>query len=99
MSTAVFHDEGRRLRALACRDGVTVAFGPHAEREMRKDRLTRVDVLSILRRCSVIGCELHLLEWRWTASGRTCDGELVEIVCVIEEEKIRIDVVTVWKKK
>jgi hypothetical protein len=99
VATAVFHDEARRLRTLANTDGLSVAFSPHAEREMRKDGLTRVDILSILKRCAVVASELHGLEWRWTATGRTCDGDQVEMVCVAEEEEIRIDIVTVWKKE
>jgi Domain of unknown function (DUF4258) len=98
VATVVFHDEARRLRTLANKDGVAVAFSPHSEKEMRKDGITRVDILSILKRCTVIGCELCAIEWRWTARGGTCDGENVEIVCIPEEELIRIDVITVWRK-
>jgi hypothetical protein len=98
VGVSTYHDEARRLRALANVDGLTVAFSPHAEQKMKLNGLTRVDVLSILQICSVIRCELHCLEWRWTARGRTCDGETVEIVCVAKEELIRIDVITVWAK-
>jgi hypothetical protein len=97
VATVVFHDEARRLRTLANNYSVAVAFSPHAEKEMRKDRIDRVDISSILKRCSVIGCELYALEWRWTATGRTCDGENIEIVCIPKEDLIRIDVITVWK--
>lgn len=98
MAIFVFHDEAKRLRTLAKKDGVTVAFSPHAEKEMRKDGITRVDILSILKRCAVTRCELYALEWRWTATGRTCDDENIEIVCIPEEELIRIDVITIWRK-
>ncbi len=99
VAIVVFHDEAKRLRTLANKVGLAVAFSPHAEKEMRKDGIDRVDVLSILKRCAVIGCELYALDWRWTATGRTCDGENVGIVCIPTEELIRIDVITVWKEK
>lgn len=96
----VYHDEARRLRALAVDPGVDFAFWRHAEIEMRKDRIDRTDILSICKRGSVIRNELHRgSEWRWTAQGRDCDGRLIEVVVIADEQGRRIDVVSAWAVK
>jgi hypothetical protein len=66
---------------------------------MRKDGLDFVDVRSSLQRGSVISVESHGSEWRWTVSGRNCDGEQIEIIVAVDEDAERIDVITVWKRE
>jgi hypothetical protein len=97
--TAVYHDEGRRLRAVAKDRLVRFAYTTHALAELRKDQLTKVDVEFVLKRAAIVGIGSSKGEETWNAQGRDTDERLVEIVIVLYEYEKKIKIVTAWHVK
>jgi hypothetical protein len=50
---ASLEDEASKLRSLARRRGVRFLYRRHAEEELRKDGIPKIDVENMLRRCRV----------------------------------------------
>jgi len=98
MSQFVYHDEARRLRTLASNENVLVFFSPHAEGQMAKRKISKIDIMSILKRSSVVNSEFVDYEERWTAQGPDADGRVIHVVGVARERELSIDVVTAIAK-
>lgn len=92
MPRAVFHFEGRKLRALASSPDVTIYFTAHAEQRMRERGVSRIDIQSILRTGTVAEVQG---DGRWLAQGRDQDGRTIRVVVVAEEREIEITIITV----
>jgi len=90
------HDAGRRLRALARDPGVRLRFREHALREMAKDGIAQPDILSMLKRCSVVKVEQNRVEETWNAVGTDRDETRITAVILVDEIVITIKVVTAW---
>ena len=86
-------DAATIIRSLAA-SGARIWFSKHARDEMRKDELNEVDVREGLVGCSVVRCELHGMEWRFTCRSRSRLGAIfeapVEIVPDGEGEALRV---------
>lgn len=98
-----FHDEGRRLRALASDPDVLILIPPegprgHARQRMRERRISRATVERILKAGAVIEVERPLRgEERWKAQGTDVDGNIIHIVIIPRETEIEIEVITVFE--
>ena len=53
MAAANLDDEGSRLRSLARHLGIRFLYRVHAEQELAKDGIPKIDVENMLRRCRV----------------------------------------------
>jgi hypothetical protein len=92
-----FHDLARSIRVLAVDPRASFVFWGHAEGEMRKDGIARVDILNVLKRESVIAEEMHGTIWRQTVRGRDNDGDVITVVIEMNEVEWEIAVVTAWR--
>lgn len=91
-----FHDEGRRLRALASDPDIDIFFSVHARRRMGERKVAKFVVERIIGAGSVIDVECPLGgEERWTAQGMDADGRAIHVVLIPREAEIEIDVITV----
>jgi len=95
---ALFRDETQRLHRLANVDGVSLRTMPHADREMRKDGITKVDVRTMCKRGFVSGIEMVGRQWRWTVEARDSDGRGITAVIEAEEDGYRLLVITAWSR-
>jgi hypothetical protein len=64
---------------------------------MAKDKVTELDVRSMLRRCAVVRVEQNRFEETWNAQGSDADGKRITAVVVAYEDIVTIKVVTVWR--
>jgi hypothetical protein len=85
------------IRDLSRRIGVDFRFERHAEEEMRADGVSRLDVQNALRNCSVVKEQDHDPFVRYLVAGPDTDGRRISVVIEIEQERLTIHVVTVWK--
>lgn len=92
-----FQSTADAIRRLARKRGVTWEFDSHGEKEMRKDRIDRLDVQNALSVCKVIKEQFHDPFWRYVTVGPDTDGRKITVVIELEEMWLRIFVVTVWK--
>lgn len=98
-----FHEEGRRLRALASDPAVLIFIPPegprgHARRRMRERGILTATVERILKAGAVIQVEHPLRgEERWTAQGTDADGNIIHVVVIPRETEIEIEIVTVFE--
>ena len=99
MAQPVYHNEAKRLRELANDSEVVFSYTRHALEEMRKDQVWKLDVESVLRRCSVVRVELNLGEEAWNARGQDTDERMLEIVVVAYETDLRIKIISAWERK
>ncbi|KAI93623.1 hypothetical protein T281_15530 [Rhodomicrobium udaipurense JA643] len=91
-----YEDEGSRLRKLASTPGISLAFSRHAEDEMRKDGIVKLDIANMLKRCMVTKIEDCRDETSWRAEGKDNDGRKIAAEVVVYEDRIRIKIVTAW---
>jgi hypothetical protein len=92
-----FEDEASRLRKLARNPNVLVWWTDHAEIERKKDRIAKIDVQNMLKRCRVSNVEDTGGEEGWRAEGTDIDGRrIVAIVVPYEDDPPEIKVVTTW---
>ena len=96
--TANFENEASRLRRLARRDGVRFAYRKHAEDEMANDKVYKIDVENMLRRCRVTLVEEKKSETTWRAEGKDTEGRSIAAVVVAYEDLIKVKIVTAWAK-
>ncbi len=89
----------KTIRDWIRREDVKLTFSKHAEDEMRNDRLTRIDIVRILRSCAVMESHMGRFDWLYTAESKTVDGDAVAVVVALFEAEIRIEVVTVFKRE
>ncbi|MEX2632129.1 MAG: DUF4258 domain-containing protein [Tistlia sp.] len=95
----VHHDEGRRIRELANNPSTRFLYRKHAQEEMRNDHISKLDVLYVLRRGSVVRVEQSLGDETWNVRGSDGDGRRLEIVVVAYEDRVRVKVITAWARK
>ena len=76
------------------RAGGAVGFRDHAREEMKKDDLTEVDVLTVLKGCAVVERQG---ERKFRAEGSTESGERVTVILVLFRDRTGLLVWTVWK--
>ena len=86
-------DAATTIRSLVA-GGARIWFTKHARDEMRKDELNEVEVRDGLIACTVVRCELHGLEWRFTCRSRSRSGATFEAPVAIvpdgDEEALRV---------
>jgi hypothetical protein len=91
-----FHDEGRRLRALASDPDIQIFYSGHAELRMAEREISRFVVDRIIRAGSVIDVECPLgSDERWKAQGMDTNGRTIHVVLIPHEAEIEIDIITV----
>ena len=90
-----FEDEASRLRALASNRRTRIRYTKHAEEELIKDDIAKIDVENMLRRCRVTLVE-QKQELTWRAEGTDSDGRKIAAVVVAEEDVLKVKVVTGW---
>ncbi len=76
---------------------VRFRFREHALVEMAKDKVTELDVRSMLCRCAVVRVEQNRFEETWNARGGDVDGRQINAVVVAYEDTVTIKIVTVWR--
>ncbi len=93
-----FERESSKLRALATA-GAYVWFTKHAEAEMKKDGIEKIDVINMLSRCVVTLTEVSGGEDTWRAEGRDVDLRTIVAVVVCYDDQHEIKVITGWARK
>ena len=84
------------IRSLARKRGVSWEFDSHAEEEMRKDNIDRLDVQNALSDCKVTEEQYYEPFWRYVTIGPDTDGRKITVIIELEEMCLRIFVVTAW---
>jgi hypothetical protein len=95
-----YEHEASRLRNLA-RGRALIWFTRHGEVERKQDKIEKIDVSNMLKRCSVTLTEINKKsgEEEWRAEGTDSDGRAITAVVVADEGACEIKVVTAWAKK
>jgi Domain of unknown function (DUF4258) len=93
------HHKGSILRALALNLKVRLVFTDHALEEMARDNISQLAVRSMLRRCSVGRVEQNRFEETLEAKGSDVDGKQITAIVVVEDDIVRIKVITAWATK
>ena len=96
MTTAVFHNEKSILRRVIKAKEVRFKWTPHALKEMSNDGITKDDIKKVLRTGTVCRAEPFSFEERWNCRGKDLDDRKIEVVVVVQEELIKVKVVTAW---
>lgn len=96
-TSMAYENHAGRVRKLAGAKNVRIVYWDHALKEMAKDSISMLSVLSMLRRCSVELVETRNFQERIRAVGRDVDGNKITTVVVLTEETITIEVVTAWR--
>ncbi len=91
-------DEASKLRSLARRKGVRFLYRRHAEQELRKDNIPKIDVENMLRRCQVSMVEERDGELTRRAEGTDVDGRPIVAIVVPYEDEGAIKIITGWAK-
>ena len=91
-----FENEASRLRGLAVNPAVRFRWTFHAEKELLKDEIPKIDILNMLKRCRVTLVEMSKGEETWRAEGRDADGREITAVVVVYEDAILIKIITCW---
>jgi hypothetical protein len=93
--------EASRVRSLARDRRVLVWFTGHGGEERQNDDIPKIDVVNMLKRCSVTRVEVNNKsgEEEWRAEGKDSDGRGITAVVVLDEDALEIKVVTTWAKK
>lgn len=98
-----FEHECGRLRKAASHHDVTIFFRKHAEIELAKDGIEKIDVANMLCRCVVTLVETNHKrgEDEWRAEGADSDGRRIaaEVVLYDEDDPPAIKVITGWAGK
>jgi len=94
-NVALFENEGSRLRELARDPNVLIIFTKHAQDRMRERSVSRIDIQSILKRCSVVKFEESRWEETWRAEGKDRDGRVLQVEVVPYERELEIKIITV----
>ena len=77
-------DAVRIIRSIARDPEKLIQFRvPHAVKRLREHQLNAADIRFALRGCAVVASEFHGEELRHTCSGRTREGEVVEVPVAI----------------
>jgi hypothetical protein len=94
------HEAGR-LRNLARAGRVLIWFTGHGGEERQNDDIPKIEVVNMLKRCSVTLVEVNNKsgEEEWRAEGKDGDGRGITAVVVVDEDALEIKVVTTWAKK
>jgi hypothetical protein len=66
---------------------------------MEKDRIGKLDVTAMLRRCRVVAAEQNRFEECWTAEGGDLDGNQITAIVVAYDERMTIKVITAWRRR
>lgn len=91
-----FESQASRLRRLARRRDVLFLYSEHADVELAKDGLCKIDIENMLRRCRVTLVEESDGEEAWRAEGTDRDRRRIAACVVPYEGKIWIKVITGW---
>jgi hypothetical protein len=96
-----FESEAARLRKLAQNRNVSFWWRGHAEVERKKDRIAKIDVHNMLKRCLVSNVEESDGEEAWRAEGTDIDGRRICAIVVPYEDdhNPEIKIITTWAKK
>jgi hypothetical protein len=96
-----FESEASRLRNLARNPDVLVWWVPHADDERKKDKIAKLDLQNMLKRCSVSNVEDTYGEEGWRAEGTDIDGRRICAIVIAyeDEDNPEIKIITVWAKK
>ena len=71
-------------------------YTSHALDEMKADKIVRIDVENMLRRCRVTLVETKKGEETWRAEGTDNNGRGITAVVVAYEDVIRVKIITAW---
>lgn len=99
MTAASLEDEASKLRSLARRPDVRFLYTRHAEEELSKDGIPKLDVENMLRRCRVTLVEENRGELTRRAEGTDIDGRPIAAIVVPYEDKGSIKIITGWAAK
>ncbi len=72
-----------------------IVFSVDVEAQMRDLKVSRADILHVLRAGDVVGSEKTERGANWTVEGRTCDDEWLRIELDVEVNIIRVVVIGV----
>ncbi|WP_299436760.1 DUF4258 domain-containing protein [uncultured Rhodospira sp.] len=92
-----YHDETRRIHALARDPATRWKWTGHAEARMRERDISRLDVRTVLQRGAVVRVEQPRFEVTWNVRGRDGDGRPLEIVVVARDDALFVTVITAWE--
>ena len=73
----------------------------HADVERQKDKIAKLDVHNMLKRCLVSNVEVTDGEETWRAEGKDIDGRSIAAIVVAYEDdnNPEIKILTTWEKK
>jgi hypothetical protein len=91
-------DEASELRSLA-RKPARFLYRRHAEQELQKDGIPKIDVENMLRRCRVTMVEERGGELTRRAEGTDINGRPIVVIVVPDEETGAIKIITGWAAK
>lgn len=77
----------------------TYEFTAHAEAEMLEDDIDRLDVRNALNVGRVVKSQRHGLAVRHVVVGKDTEARTITVVVEVEEDVLRICVVTTWRGK
>lgn len=92
-------DEASALRALARKPGARFLYRRHAEVELQKDDIPKIDVENMLRRCRVTMIEERGGELTRRAEGTDINGRLIVVIVVPYEADVSVKIITGWAAK
>lgn len=92
----MYEAEASRLRELARQESVRFLYTKHAEVELAKDGISKLEIQRMLRRCRVSLIEESRGEETWRAEGSNLDGRSITAVVVAYEDRVIIKIVTGW---
>ena len=89
-------DHAARLRRASSQQGARFLYTRHAEAELQKDNVAKIEVENMLRRCRVTLVEPSGADETLRAEGSDADGRPLVAVVVLNEETVVIKVITGW---
>ncbi len=84
----------KKVRVIVSRDGFALRFSRHASERMMERRISRPDVVRVLRTGRVTDDQG---DDRLRVTGRDVDGDQIDVIIVLLADEIRIEVVTVLR--
>ena len=99
MSKPQFKSMTATVRDMARSRGVDYEFTSHAEIEMWKEGIDRLDVRNALCNGRVVEEQRHELDIRYVIVGEDTEERTITVVVEIEDFVLRICVVTTWRGK
>jgi hypothetical protein len=95
MAQPHYVSETQIMRRIAGDDRCSIRFLPHAKEQMAAREISASDILNVLTKGQVTLVESKQ-DVLWRALGRDIDGRKLEVVAVVDDEEIKIKVVTAF---